>query len=299
MAGFIMSGRYQAIVFISLFAVLSLVIPPFVFLSNAAVALVALRQGYNQGIIVALISSIVFAVIAMLLQQNFLTGLASALQQWLPMILFATILTRTVSWAYTLQAMLLIVVGGLIVFHLSISDAQEYWKDTISHLVDVFSKEQAWSKEDSRKFIEVLSTWVSTIIAVGLLVSWIVSMFIARHWQAMLYNPGGFGEEFRELRLGKVLAIALLIVVLLFVMTDSQLFADLSIVGMTVYFFQGLALIHGLVKKLQMSHFWLVGMYIFMIPIFPSMLVIIILLVSFGIIDSFADFRNTLTINSN
>lgn len=299
MAGFIMSGRYQAIVFISLFAVLSLVIPPFVFLSNAAVALVALRQGYNQGIIVALISSIVFAVIAMLLQQNFLTGLASALQQWLPMILFATILTRTVSWACTLQAMLLIVVGGLIVFHLSISDAQEYWKDTISHLVDVFSKEQAWSKEDSRKFIEVLSTWVSTIIAVGLLVSWIVSMFIARHWQAMLYNPGGFGEEFRELRLGKVLAIALLIVVLLFVMTDSQLFADLSIVGMTVYFFQGLALIHGLVKKLQMSHFWLVGMYIFMIPIFPSMLVIIILLVSFGIIDSFADFRNTLTINSN
>ena len=299
MAGFIMSGRYQAIAFISLFAVLSIAMPPLIFLSNAAVALVALRQGYNQGIIVTLIASVVFAVITMLLQQSFLTGFASALQQWLPMILFAAILTRTVSWTYTLQIMLLIVAGGLIIFHLSVSDLQEFWKDKIALFVDTLSKEQAWPKEESTKFIEVVSTWASTMIAVSLLASWIISMFMGRYWQAVLYHPGGFGEEFRELRLGKVLTIALLIVVVLFVMTDNQLFADLSIAGMTLYFFQGLALVHSLVKKLQMSHIWLVGMYILMIPVFPSVIVVITLLVSFGMIDNFADFRNTLATKNN
>ena len=299
MAGFIMSGRYQAIAFISLFAVLSLAVPPLVFLSSAAVALVALRQGYNQGVIVTLIAGVIFAVTTMLLQQGFLTGLASALQQWLPMILFATILTRTVSWTYTLQIMLLLVVGGLIIFHLSVPDLQEFWKDKIASVVDILSKGQTWSKEDSTKFVEILSTWLSATIAVSLLTSWIISMFIARYWQAMLYHPGGFGEEFRELRLGKVLAVALLIVVLLFVMTDSQLFADLSIAGMTLYFFQGLALVHSLVKKLQMSHIWLAGMYILMIPFSPSVIVVITLLVSFGMIDNFADFRNTLATKNN
>lgn len=295
MASFIMAGRYQAIAFVSLFALLSLVVPPFVFLSSAAVALVALRQGATQGVIVAVVASIVLAIATTVIQQDFLLGLSSGAQQWLPMVFFAVILTRTVSWTYTLQTMLLIVVGGLIVFHLSVSDLQQFWKETIEPLVNAFAKPQKWSNEESATFIEALSTWAAAIIAVSFLISWIISLFIARYWQAMLYHPGGFGEEFRELRLGKILSIALLLVVILFATTEDQLFADLMLAGMTVFLFQGLGLMHGLVKKMQMSHVWLVGMYILMIPFLPSSLIMVILLVSFGVIDSFADFRNTLT----
>lgn len=295
MASFIMAGRYQAIAFISLFALLSLAIPPFVFFSNAAVALIALRQGTNQGIIVTLIASVALAIATTFLQQDFLLGFSSGLQQWLPMVLFAILLTRSVSWTYTLQAMLLIVVGGLILFHLSVSDTQAFWKEPVEQLVEVFAQSQQWSAEESDKFIEMLSTWAAAIIAVSLLISWILSLFIARHWQATLYHSGGFGKEFRELRIGKIPAFTLLIIVVLFAATENQMVSDIAVVGMSVFLFQGLGLVHGLVKKMQMSHIWLIGMYILLIPILPSSMVIMILLVSFGIIDNFVDFRNTLT----
>lgn len=294
MASFIMAGRFQAIAFVCLFALLSLAMPPFVFFSNAAIALVALRQGANQGIVLTLIASVVLAIVTAVLQQDFFLGFSTGLQQWLPMVFFAIILTRSVSWTYTLQIMLLIVVGGLIAFHLSVSDTQAFWKEPVGEIINLFAKNQQWSDAESSKLVEMLSTWAAAIIAVSLLISWIVSLFIARNWQASLYNPGGFGKEFRELRIGKAPAAALLIVVVLFATTENQMMADIALAGMATFLFQGLGLVHGLVKKMQMSHFWLIGMYILIIPILPSSMIIMILLVSFGIIDSFADFRNTL-----
>ena len=307
MASFIMAGRFQAIAFVSLFALLSLgMFPvPFVLFSNAAVALVALRQGRNQGLLVALAASVILAIITTILFQDFLVGLFFCLPHWLLMSFFAVILTRTTSWTYVLQIMLLIVVGGLVVFHLSVSDPQLFWKEAINQQVEAIVKSQELATEEAKKLteavtasVDVMSTWVAAIIASSLLITWIISMFVARHWQATLYNPGGFGKEFREIRLGKTLSILFLTMVVLFSVTDSQLVIDIVITGMVIFLFQGLGLVHGLIKKMQMSHVWLIGMYVLLIPILPSGMVIFILLVSFGIIDNFADFRNTLTTKS-
>lgn len=307
MASFIMAGRFQAIAFVSLFALLSLgMFPvPFVLLSNAAVALVALRQGKNQGLIVALAASVILAVVTTILFQDFLVGLFFGLPQWLLMSFFAVILTRTTSWAYLLQIMLFIVVGGLILFHLSVSDPQLFWKEAITQQVDAVIKSQELPAEDVKQFTEavnisldIMSKWIAAIIASSLLITWIVSMIVARHWQARLYHPGGFAEEFREIRLGKVLSIIFLVTVVLFSVTDSQIVIDIIIAAMVIFLFQGLSLVHGLVKKMQMSQFWLIGMYVLLIPILPSSMVILVLLVSFGIIDNFADFRNTLITKS-
>jgi len=297
MARFIMAGRWQAIAFTGLFALLSLLMPPFAFFSSAAVALVTLRQGVKQALVVTLAASLILALATIILPVDAFSGFVSGLQQWLPMIFLATILTRSVSWTYTLQIMLLIVASGLLIFHLSVSDPQQFWKALVEPLITGIL--QAPSKEMGNSIniadiVARLSTWASVIVAIGLSVTWIIALFIARHWQSLLYHPGGFGEEFRELRMGKLPALALLGVVLLYVMTDQQLFADLSLLGMTFFAFHGLGLMHGLVKKMQMSQAWLVAMYVLLLPLFPSSIIMLILLVSFGIIDSFADFRNTL-----
>lgn len=297
MAGFIMAGRWQAIAFTGLFALLSLLMPPFAFFSSAAVALVTLRQGVQQAIIVTLAASFILALATIILAMGAFSGFLSGLQQWLPMIFLATILTRSVSWTYTLQIMLLIVAGGLLVFHLSVSDPQQFWKDLIEPFITTILQTQINELGQPIKATDIvarLATWASAIVAIGLAVTWIISLFIARYWQSLLYQPKGFGEEFRELRMGKLPALLLLVVVLLYVMTDQQLFADLSLLGMTFFVFHGLGLMHGLVKKMQMNQAWLIAMYVLLLPLFPSSIIMLILLVSFGIIDSFADFRNTL-----
>ena len=295
MASFIMAGRFQAIAFASLFVLLSPFVPPFILVGGAAVALVTLRQGINQGIIVMLSASVVLAIATTIIQADFFSGFSLGLLTWFPMVILATILTRTVSWTYTLQAILLIVVGGVIIFHLSVSDPLLLWKAEAEEIVKALTQNQSLKADEIEELVISVAKWVTASFAFLVMVFLTVSLLIARYWQSVLYKPGGFGEEFRELRVGKLPAIISLLLVLIAVFSESQMMADISAVVLAIFLFQGLGLMHNLVKNLGMSHVWLIGTYILMMPFFPSSMIVIILLVSFGIIDNFSNFRNTLT----
>ncbi len=295
MASFIMAGRWQAIIFTSAFALLSLLMPPFAFFSAAAVALVTLRKGMQQGIIIALAASLILTLASVvILQGDALMGFVSGLQQWLPMVLIAALLNRTVSWTATLQIILLIAMGGLLLFHLSVSDPAQFWKEPLEQLSKAFLSQQTDKTNEIKAMIDLVATWATALLALGLLITWIGSLFIARYWQSILYHPGGFGEEFRELRMGKLPTIFVLIIVAIYAFTENQMLGDMAVVAMLFFCLHGLGLMHGLVKKMQMHTAWLVALYVLIMPIFPSSMIMLILLVSFGMIDSFADFRNTL-----
>src|SRR5690606_5940192 len=67
---------------------------------------------------------------------------------------------------------------------------------------------------------------------------------LARWWQAMLYNPGGFREEFHRLRLPPLLAAGLIAAGIVATLPgpDYRLWAALFAVRFTV---AGFALVHG------------------------------------------------------
>ena len=104
----------------------------------------------------------------------------------------------------------------------------------------------------------------------------------------MLFNPGGFGEEFRQIRIGKKASIGLLIGIALAVFTNNQMITELIMVAIAIFMFQGLSLAHGLVKLREMGTGWLIVLYVLMFILFIQM---IVLLATFGLIDNFVDFR--------
>ena len=53
----------------------------------------------------------------------------------------------------------------------------------------------------SQALIEGLSRWMTGAFAASLYVQFLLALLLGRWWQAVLYNPGGFGAEFRGLRL--------------------------------------------------------------------------------------------------
>lgn len=126
----------------------------------------------------------------------------------------------------------------------------------------------------------ILMAMISVVITITLL--------MARYWQAQLYNPGGFGEELRELRIGKPSAIVVLAVIMIALYTDADWAMELLFCGVAVFLFQGIALVHALVKLRDMRQLWLIVMYILLILLNFHMAV---MLAAVGIIDSFADFR--------
>jgi uncharacterized protein YybS (DUF2232 family) len=130
------------------------------------------------------------------------------------------------------------------------------------------------------------------IIAVSVLTSTMLALLLARSWQAQLFNPGGFGQEFQTLSLGNGSAIAaLLLFVLAFLLKQSGL-QELLILFLVPFFFQGLAVMHALNRKFGWHAAVLIVMYVIMVVAPPQMMA---MLTATGLIDSFADFRRRLT----
>jgi hypothetical protein len=115
----------------------------------------------------------------------------------------------------------------------------------------------------------------------------VLSLMLGRYWQAALYNPGGFGGEFRALKLSPALAFGLLAAMLLGPNLGLEL-AMLTPICSVPLAIAGLALLHGLAKQGGLAGFWLVGLYVslllFMQLVYP-------LLVVLAIVDSLIDFR--------
>jgi hypothetical protein len=117
----------------------------------------------------------------------------------------------------------------------------------------------------------------------------LASLIMARAWQARLFNPGGFREEFHRLRLKGWMAVTLLLLAILGPQFGSM--AMLAPVATVPLLVAGIALVHGVVGIKQASVAWLIVMYVALV-LAAQMLVPLIMLLAF--IDSLFDFRSRL-----
>ena len=120
------------------------------------------------------------------------------------------------------------------------------------------------------------------------------SLFLARSWQAALYNPGGWREEFHQLRLGPIEMTTLIVVGLL---ASSIGYVSLvvftALVPITIC---GLALFHGVVGKKNLGGHWMIGFYALVIVLFPTSLALLAFL---AMLDSAIDFRDKVQASPN
>jgi hypothetical protein len=123
-----------------------------------------------------------------------------------------------------------------------------------------------------------------------------LSLMLARHWQAVLYNPGGFKEEMYGLRLHKFAALGLSALIILALFNHSAWLIDLILVGLGMFLFQGIALIHSVRAQLKAHRAWLLALYLPLafLPVQTSLLVAVV-----GMVDTFADFRAYLARRAN
>lgn len=288
MASFIMAGRVQAAIFVIVSTLISLLLPPLIVFSNAAIALITLRKGWQEGIIYTFLATAALVLVSILLQQSAGNGVIAGIATWLPMVLIASALAVTKSWGKTLLSILILGTIGVVLFHLWHPDATAYWKPVLEQMKPIL--QQAYQLNDGSidEKLNDASDWMTGTFAAALSMIAIISLIIARNWQAMLYNPGGFGEEFRSIRIGKQASIALIVGIAIAVLTGSQLIIELIMVGVSVFMLQGLSLAHAMVKQREMHSGWLIGLYVFM---FLLLIQMIVLLATFAIIDNFVDFR--------
>ena len=283
----------------SLLAMLSIVIPPLSVVSSATVGLVTLREGRSVGLQVVALSLLACAVLSMVALGTPVPALGLALLLWVPMWVLGQILQVTRSLSLTIQSALVFGLFTIAYFYLQSPDPIADWQEMFTELSDRFTETGIYSKVDSQILVDELARWMTGFFAVGYFLQLVVSLFLARWWQALLYNPGGFQQEFHQLRLPKLLAYigaVFGVLSLLQLPTGDNLLRYLMILLIAIYFIQGLAVTHGAVTLLGLNKAWLIGVYIMLVIAGPQIAILISML---GLADIWMDFRARAAARSN
>ena len=103
-------------------------------------------------------------------------------------------------------------------------------------------------------------TFVLGLIAYVVALSGLGSLLLARWWQALLYNPGGFQQEFHQLRLMPVQALVCSLGAIYCLLQPQGYQAWASLFALPLLL-TGIAIVHALVRARDLGKGWLVLMY--------------------------------------
>ncbi len=289
-----MRGRMTAVMLTAVTLLASIMLPPLSYLSGAAVGLVTLRAGLAQGLLVAGLALVATALLGQLLFGSMLVGPMGFASLWLPVALAAEQLRRHAELARPLWLLMLLAAALLAGFHLLLGEPVAWWRELLGELFATALSEAppppGATASDVEALLDEMATLMSGALSAALLVSASIALLLARWWQSLLYNPGGFGTEFRALRLGRLpsLAVFLLVAAGSWLGLAEAPLRELLLPLLALYLLQGLAVVHAVIKARGASAAWLVLMYgllLFALP--PAALTLALA----GWVDNWMDFR--------
>jgi len=276
LASFIMRGRVHASAVAALGNALPLITP-------ATIGLVALRKGFSEGGLICLWGLLPVFLTYLYSDSNQFFVLLTACN-FLNVLLVCGILRYRGDWEMTLVSLVIISVilmGSLLLIF------QQDFEVLVQRLIEVFEEASRQTNIESLKIekssIAVFTTW--TIV-----LNTFLGVTIARWWQSIIFNPGGFKKEFQGIRLNRKLLILISSILILSSAIFNQYsnWAYLSIFPLVI---GGLSLFHWLVNEKHLGKVPIIFTYVFMVLFTPFVILILALL---GTVDSFYNVRQKL-----
>jgi len=276
LAQFVMKSRVSGM----LFMLLATLVPLFVWFANAALALWTLRSGPRNGLIVgggALAGYVAFEV---LLTGNLLGASLLAVGLWAPVFLAALVLRSTVSLQ---QAINVITMAAVVVLGITLAlfDAGDLaW-------TAVFGIDTSQLSGDAQTELGRFFAMLPVGLALSVWINSVIGLLLARHWQALLYNPGGFRREFHQFRVGTVMTVVAALVWAASFVAGPPAVSYLSMVLGAGLVLQAFALVHAYSYAKGWGWFVPAIAYILLPLAWP-------LFIALGILDSVMNYRKSL-----
>lgn len=292
LARFILKGYSQAALVAASMAMLGLLLPPVAWMSGAAVALVTLVNGHRNGLLVTAIAGIATAVFSGLILSIPQLAIYYVLLVWLPVVMVAVVLRQTVSLVLCLQLIAGVSLLGIIVLYVFFPDFGEIWRSSLNMMADdlIANSNGTLDNEQLQLIIDQVVSLLPGFFASSFMIGTMISLYLARWWQAVIYNPGGFGKEFRAINLGKATAFIALAIAITASLIKADIFNAMLLVVFALYLNQGIAVLHAVFAGKQFHAVWLFMIYLLMFFV-PH---IVVLLALAGLADTWIDFRRRL-----
>lgn len=292
---FIVRGRAQGVIAATAAFVLAFLMPPLLSVSGAIVGLFTLRQGLIEGSLIMAGTSVLAAATTLTLLHSVNPALVFALTTGIPALVLAEILRRTASQGLALAVAGVGVGVALLGFHMVTEDPvawcrellQRAFVEPMSRRPDMDARSLTVIQQWADRFAPSLLFFMTTAAVMGAM----VVLWLARWAHAVLDNPGGFGKEFRALRLPRQVAYVGVGLAALAILTGGApqgVFYSLAMVAVVLYAIQGLSLAHALVRARGLSVAWLWVLYILLLVLTQEA---VYALAIAGFADAWLDFR--------
>lgn len=277
LAEFILRGRLQALV-------VALIGSFFPLISSAAIALVSLCKGAKDGTLLFLWVSLALVLAQQAGAENSLLTAVSISS--LGMMVFTASVHRVLaSWQWTLLATVLVAVICAQGLGLFMGSSVTALVATAQEMLNAVT-----SEEQTRSSVSLTESMVLGLIATIMAVGSVMSLMLARWWQAGIKNPGGFQKEFHSFAIDANIAVMLILVLIAgqFFSKNTQIWADLAALPLLI---AGIALVHYVVKLFNQGKQWLAFLYAGIIMFGNPVTLILVVL---SLTDSLIDLRSKL-----
>ena len=271
LAKWVMKRRLNAIIGVMVFCL----IPMMFWLAATILGLVVLRKGVNEGIPVLAWGSLP-ALVLWVIQ-----GDATALLVLIDVMLLSYLLRSTSSWGWVLLIGSFIAVIGTLLQPILMMDVLNF---AVALVQKMMASEGIEIPAEDLIFNQAV-----VAISIFQVVIAILSLFLARKWQAGLYNPGGLRTEFHQLRLPVAFSLVLGGMVLIGESLGGSfnIFSQAAIPALVL---PGLALVHGVLAKKEIGVVGLIAFYL--VGFFVLNVYFANILVTLCVVDSFVDIRS-------
>jgi hypothetical protein len=180
---------------------------------------------------------------------------------------------------------------AILVVYAQVGAPMALWTELLEPVRNALVTSQNIEEATSKEVVAAIAVWMTGAFAGGLFLQLAATLSLARWWQAVLYNPGGFAAEFRELRFPALLAYGAVALVGLNALGDGiapDLARDLLILVVLVYLLQGLAVLHDLTARTGTNRIWLVVLYLLLFFLMPHAALAVS---GLGLVDTWVNIR--------
>jgi hypothetical protein len=295
LAAYIMKGRLQAMTVAATMALLSLPFPPVSIVSSASVALVTLRRGAGEGLYVLLCACLAAAALSVVLSIGYQFALLYGFVLWIPIWLISIVLREGKYLAVAIEIAVLLGIVAVLAFYWYEPQPAQFWNPVLAVMIQpMLEAGSDVPVEQIKQMAQAFAHFMTGAVAAGSVFSLLFGLFLARWWQAALYNPGGFRAEFLALKGHPQLAmisIAILAAAWLLSGVVSELCWNVVVVLFVLYTFIGTAVLHASFSVMKRGRFMVPFLYVTLLLI-PHVMGIIAIC---GLMDHWLDLRKKIS----
>ena len=207
--------------------------------SGVILVLLVLSQGTKLALVEACIAAAVLLTVSLIFSVSIPSIVTLMAGTWVPVLLLAVLLLGSRSLTLTVQVAVIVSAVAMLVFYIVVDDPVAFWQPYMETMAEIVRQ------NNLQLNLELLTAEVMTVSAA--LAFWMLyTIGLLLGYALYKRLPGETGEfgRFRELNLGRVIAVVMALTSLLAFVVDAAWLQNLAFMLFVVFWVQGLSIVH-------------------------------------------------------